>query len=425
MSTKQILLLVTILFLLAGCGRGGEVVTPESSLEAETAVADATATPLATVPVQSGTTILADGELVAVSPALPLSFTTSGRLLEIHVTPGDRVTAGDLIATLDDEALRAAVTSAELQVTKAENSLAQAQLSLDDLLDWEPDELAVAVAEANLAAAEADYENAQSQDATAGNNLTVARVEVEQAERGLADAQEAYDTAWDPGRDWELNIRGRKEALENEREAATRALQQAEDRLEVAQANYNLAAGGLNNDAALAAEAAVVNAQQTLDQATSGPEASEIAAARLQVEQAQLSLEEARFNLAQAQSDLEEAQLRAPWAGTVLSVETAPGTIVSSGTSIVTLVDTQHLQFHTSNLSERDLAPVAPGQAAEITFKTYPGRPLSGTVARIEPQAAGTVGDAATFTVVIDLPQTDLMLLAGMTGRVEIRREAE
>ena len=41
-------------------------------------------------------------------------------------------------------------------------------------------------------------------------------------------------------------------------------------------------------------------------------------------------------------------------------------------------------------------------------------------VAYVVPTASGIVGDAATFTVIIDLEPADLPLLPGMTGRVEI-----
>ena len=92
---------------------------------------------------------------------------------------------------------------------------------------------------------------------------------------------------------------------------------------------------------------------------------------------------------------------------------------------IVTLSDSEAVQFHTGNLSERDLAYISPGQPAQITLKSYPGQPVDGTVAFIIPQATGQIGDAATFTVVISIDGTDLALLPGMTGRAEIQREAD
>lgn len=443
MILKRLLILFVFIFILAGCNRTSTRSTVSGdpgSRMGDVVDGTATTTTPATRTTVAGTTIVADGQLVAVNPSLPLSFETGGRLLTVDVKAGDRVSAGDLIATLEDGLLDEAVTNAELAVTQAENGLAQSQLTLDDLRAWQPDELAVSLAEANLAAAEADYEKALSQDAVSGNNLTSARISLEQAERSLADAQEAYDIAWQEARDWELNydkptcLPGQggsipctgitwKERLENERDATTRAVQQTQDNLTVAQANYRLTQAGLSDDSSLTAEAAVVSARQALNQAQTGPEEKEIAAARLQVEQAEISLQQAEFDLDQALQALENAKLFAPWSGTVLSVDAVPGAIVSTGTPVITLLDSESLQFHTSNLSERDLAYVEPGQSAEITLKTYPNQPIAGKVNFILPQASGQVGDAATFTVVIDIDQSELELRSGMTGRVEIRRQ--
>lgn len=416
---KQYLLLLILFWMsVVGCQQNRETQGQETAVS--TAIAS-TPTAQSSQPAPTGgTTILAEGHLVAVNPTLALAFETNGRLLSIAVKPGDVVAAGDLIATLDDKTLQGNITSAELQVAQAENSLAQAQTSLDELLNWQPNETAVLVAQANLAAAQASYENAQTQDAAAGNSLTSASISVEQAERNLTDAQEAYNTAFDPGREWELNDPFRADALKAEREGAIRSLAYAEENLQVAQAQYNLAWAGLNNDTALNAQASVASAQQTLEQAQTGPKEAEIAAAELQVAQAELSLAQSQFTLGQAQAALEQTRLVAPWAGTVVSVETAVGAIVGAGTPIVTLLDTVHLEFHTTNVSERDLAQITSGGVAEIVLKSYPEATLNGTVADIAPQSSGTVGDAAVFTVMISLEQTELVLRPGMTGRVEI-----
>jgi hypothetical protein len=95
--------------------------------------------------------------------------------------------------------------------------------------------------------------------------------------------------------------------------------------------------------------------------------------------------------------------------------------LVGGGSPIVTLIDTTNIEFHTTNLSERDLAQIEPGQSVEITFKAYPDQPVQGVVSRIAPQAGPEpLGDAATFPVIISLNETDLELLIGMTGRIEI-----
>jgi multidrug resistance efflux pump len=107
----------------------------------------------------------------------------------------------------------------------------------------------------------------------------------------------------------------------------------------------------------------------------------------------------------------------------VLSVETAPGALVGSGSPILILLDTAHLEFHTTNLSERDLAQISPGQSAVVTLKAYPDDPIEATVVRVGWQAGEPVGDAATFPVILSLNETDLDIRPGMTGRVEILRE--
>lgn len=416
----SLLLSLSLLLLLASCGRADRL-ADRFEAEQATPAADATAaTPQSTALPPAGTTVLADGQLVAARPILSLSFRTSGQLAALAVEPGDAVEAGALIATLDDASLQDSVTSAQLQVASAENNLAQAELSLNQLLAWAPDETSVALAEANLASAEAALERAEAQDAVAGNNLTSARVNLSQTERGLANAQEAYDTAHDPARDWELNDPFRSQRLEAERDATTRNLQQAREALEVARAQYSLAAAGINDDTALSAAGSVLSARQALEQAQRGPTEDEIAAARLRMEQAAINLEQSEFSLQQAEEALANAQLHAPWQATVLTVEVAEGATIGAGTPVVTLLDTESLQFHTSNLTERDLAVINTGQPAVVTLKSYPNEALAATVARVAPRATGNLGDAAIFTVILELEATALPLRPGMTGRVEI-----
>jgi membrane fusion protein (multidrug efflux system) len=115
-----------------------------------------------------------------------------------------------------------------------------------------------------------------------------------------------------------------------------------------------------------------------------------------------------------------DGRLSAPQAGLVLTQEAVPGALVGAGAPIITLLDASDLEFHTTNLSERDLAHVRPGQPARVVLKTYPDDPLTGTVVHIAPQAGPPVGDAATFVVSIQLAPSDLALRPGMTGRVEI-----
>ena len=90
-----------------------------------------------------------EGDDSAVSPK------TSGRILEIRVREGDSVNAGDIIAVLDDEQLRARVeqAQAELQQAEAKARSARDQIAvLDEQLRQE---------EANVTQQEAAHDIAQ------------------------------------------------------------------------------------------------------------------------------------------------------------------------------------------------------------------------------------------------------------------------
>ncbi len=108
-----------------------------------------------------------------------------------------------------------------------------------------------------------------------------------------------------------------------------------------------------------------------------------------------------------------------------MSIEVAPGARVGSGSAIVTLLDTTQLEFHTTNLSERDLGKIFPGQTAVVTLKAYPDDPIDAEVIRIGWQVGEFVGDAVTFPVILGLRTTDLHIRPGMTGRVEIHTDEE
>lgn len=82
---------------------------------------------------------------------------------------------------------------------------------------------------------------------------------------------------------------------------------------------------------------------------------------------------------------------------------------VGSGTPIISIIDPSQLEFHTTNLSECDLAQIIPGQMAVVTLKAFPNYPFDGVVERIGWQAGETVGDAATFPVIVTLVKNDLV----------------
>ena len=383
-----------------------------------------------------------------------LGFTSGGVLAEVRVEVGDHVAKGDVLARQDDLDARKALVGAELQVAQAEDSLsreldaeaaarelalaeanlAQAQLKLDELLNWTPDEQAVEQAQVSLQAAQTDYEALSKRSAY--DETTSVRISLEQAQASLVDAQEAYDTAWDPARDWELYDPRRSAALERERESAESNLAKAYQNLEIAQANYNLTLASTNDSDELNAWTKVLNAQAALEEAQTGPDETEVQAAQVQVlqyeialaqvladqasgpELAGLTLEQAQLNLEAAQRALEMLALVAPIDGIVTVLDAQVGQIV--GTSpIVTLsnLDQPLVELY---LDETDLDKIAVGNEVEVIFDALPDETFTGHVVRVEPELV-TMEGVPTVKAVATLEGVSLGALpAGLNASVDV-----
>jgi HlyD family secretion protein len=396
--------IIFMLIFVVGCQQAQVEPTPTAVVA--TAVSTQPDTEESSAPSSQGLTILADGNIVAPVPVLPLGFTTNGQLLEIHVAPGDAVKAGDVIGTLDDRALQDAVAAAEASLAIVQAQLEQAQAP--------PDAATIASAEHQVVVAETAVDSAQAN--RSGLFTAPDQAAIIEAESALIQARISWEQARDAHEQLILNeiLGDIEEQVRQQAEAAYAQYQAAEARLNQLRNAGPTGASIRGADAQIAqAEANLANAQEQLDILLSGTSATQIGVLEAQLAQAQLNLE-------QAQRTLADAQLLAPWAGTILTVDAAPGAFIGAATPIVTMLDQSQLEFHTTNLSERDLAQIGIGTPVQITLKAFPNDPLSGTVSRIGVQANGVVGDAAVFPIVISLDNTSLDIRPGMTGRAEI-----
>jgi len=353
---------------------------------------------------------------------MTLSFESSGKVTAVLVAEGDGVQAGAVLAQLEDTDARQSVVEAELQVRQSQAGLKSAQLKLDDLLAWAPDAGAVELAQANLDAAQASYDRIAAGNAREGAQLVSVKVRLDQAQRTLDDAQAAYNSAYDPGREWELLDPRRSDRMETERENATDALQQAKESLEVAQANYTLQAVGLGNDDVKSAWSKVINARVALENAQTAPDASDIEAARIQVRQAEVTLKQSQLKLEAAQETLAELTLAAPVAGVVTSVNAEVGQMMGTSQAAVVLADLSALSVEIG-LDESDIVQVAVGQPALVTLDAFDGNELSGAITHIAPTAQAQSG-VVLYDVVVALDPTPLPVRAGMTADVAIATES-
>ena len=166
-----ILLLGLLLIGATACGGGGEVTTTQPT-------------------VKSDITVTGDGNIQASSHER-LTFGSSGKVDKIYAEEGDKVSKGDVIASLDTTDLelklaqeqlslaqkKAAVTEARLALAKASAAHDKSVHDLNYLRDITlASEDRIKVAESNLKAAELGIEAAESWLEVAGLQLNVSRV---------------------------------------------------------------------------------------------------------------------------------------------------------------------------------------------------------------------------------------------------------
>jgi HlyD family secretion protein len=324
---------------------GGGLLWWRSSQQATTPTATT-----ATVSQGDLTVAVSGSGAVAAARTVDLPLQQAGTVTSVDVTVGDTVAAGQAIAQIDSSALQRA--------------LAQAQ--------------------ANLTAAQAQLAQVQNGAATA-QELTSAQVQLDSAQAQLAQTVNGTATAAD--------------------------IASAKAQLASAQANLtNLKQGGSAAEVAQA-QASVTQAQANLDSLTAPATGSDLASAQATVTQAEVAV-------ATAQANLDAATLKAPFDGVVSVVNIVEGSTISAGTSAVTLVDASALHIDVS-LSETDAANVQVGQPVTLTFDALPDLKLSGQVMSVAPVATEEQ-NVVTYTVQVAFDPGETAVKVGMSATADI-----
>ena len=422
---KQIRIVVAIIIVLVACSgeNGGEpdslensdpgavdVVGPGEGESASDSTSEEPKPPAAksesdassAAPTDPKVTILANGIVRSVLPEFVMTFETAGRLRDVFVRVGDYVTAGHLLASLDDKIAMDRIAEAELNLESAELSLAS--LAGSDL-----------IAKANLESAEAAFAGARARLEsllTGGDDdaIELARLNLEQVKNNLINVERERDAS----------------AIQSDTQYAQKQLDlavlNAKIAVQVAEIRYRQSRDRATIEEIATAEASVLAANAQVVAARAGVLASdaspsadsrEVAVAKIEVERARMALDNARENL-------DQLHVFAPGPAVVTAVHTIPERTVGAGVPIVTLFNYSLLEFHTTNVTEREIANIVPGLAAVVTVKSYPEIPIESTVSRVGVQPGVPIGDSATFPVIIELNADELDLRPGMTGRAEI-----
>ena len=388
--TKLTLFAAVAALTLTACASATSTTSNTNAQPAAGATAQQRPAPLATRVVATTSSVSVDGALALRSPTLSLGFDASSKVLTVNPKPGHTVKKGDVLATLDDTALKEAVADAELalQISQANIAIQNAPATKENLT----------AAQAQLSAAYASYSKT-----AAGNTATVienARMSVDSAWLGYLSAQSQRDYA----------CAGKDGAKTTQCQMGEASYGNAFESWVAARDTYLNLQKPVSQDTLTQAYASVVTAKNKVASLNEG-----VTAEQSQVDDATVS--QAKATLEQAKSALSKATLVSPCDCVVLAVnvvagETAPG-------NAFTLVDLAGLQFKSSNVVESDVASIKVNAPVTIRLKSYTDE-FKGKVSAVLAQSSGTLSGAALYTVLIAVDPSQMILLPGMTGQAYI-----
>jgi HlyD family secretion protein len=266
-------------------------------------------------------------------------------------------------------------------------------------------------------------------------DLTAAQAAVEQATTGLATAQAKLDQTLQGATDADTvaavtavqtalanvdsaqaKLDGLGVATPQDVQSARSAQSSALAGLQTAEAKLaQLEAGPTQTDIETA-RSGLASALATLATKTGNARPSDVALQQEAVRQAQLALQ-------QAQIDADNNTLFAPFDGLVASVTGNPGEMAPTGTTgVIALVDPHEIRVDVT-VDETDVARVAVGKAATLTFDALPGRPFRGKIISVSPMGTLSQG-VVTYPVSIGLDNRSenraQVLPAGLTASATI-----
>jgi len=300
-----------------------------------------------------------EGDDSAVSPK------TSGKILEITVREGDTVTAGQVIAHLDDAQVRAAEQASRAVLADAQ---AKAQMANDQI-----SVLREQLNQNRLQTAQSKTD-AEGRVRQAQADLTAAQADLAQQQAALKLAEfnrDAYKRLAQTGAvSQQQGVQA--ETTADQQQAAVAAAQR---RVESARGGLTTAQANLDNPKIR--DAQVASTQRQIIQ-----QEAQVTAANAEIQQAQAQLAEAEAN----RSDL---TVVAPFSGTVITRAAEPGEVVQAGTAIITLLDLTKVYLR-GFVPEGEIGKVKIGQPCHIFLDSNPNQALDGYVLRIDPQATFT-----------------------------------
>lgn len=237
-----------------------------------------------------------------------------GSLIAVSVEEGEEIKKGQMLFELDSTLLRASLEKAGNDLISAQKSLAIAETEFQKALNG-PRKEETLIAESALKSAE--------------DTLKLAKTEWERVNQ-LYQAKSVTESEWDKAR-----------------------------------TNYNSTQNSYNS----------TKENLCLLQEGTRDEDKTIAKENVELKKAQIASYESVVR--QASINLNYATICAPFDGVVVRQWRKPGSVLTQGTPVLTVLDTS--TFHVSaNIEEKYLNRLTPGDEADISIDAYPGHRLTG-----------------------------------------------
>lgn len=378
-------------------------------------------------------TVSADGSLSLIVDR-KLTFETGGKIIEVNVAEGDRVTKGQVLIKLDTVSLERSIKSAEQGVTAVEIALKSAEIdreqaaqsvkSAEDAVKQA--QIGVTIAQTNLELANNNYWKLISPNPYQTYQWVVPQVvdSLRIAEERMKEVQAEFDKA----------MQGQQYSLTDIKEKLTNAQTLLSDA--TAQLGWGIDAGTrptfadywtlrslelqINN-----AKSALNNANASVTAATSAVENTKDLQSKavLGIDNAKNNLDRAKAELDRARDELKKTMMTAPFDGVVAKVNVKVGDTLSSvnysSTIGIELIDPVRMEISVK-VDEIDVPLVKLGQKATITVDALSDIELEGTVAYISP-LPDIEGGVTSYRVKtsFNAPQ-EIGLKSGMSATADI-----
>ena len=244
----------------------------------------------------------------------------------------------------------------------------------------------------------------------------------EELQPGQVCIEREFDDAWD---DFDLA----RDSLESTRAGAATAVATAENTVIDADLELEDAQTALDDlgterpslDIALA-EAELAAAEREVATLEQGRDPLDIALSAAELASAEADVASAEAGVAVARAPLEKRELRAPFAGTIGSLDVSVGELVSPGEVVVKIADLSAWRVETEDLDELSVVNLRENDRVTVTFDALPDVEIAGTVVSIGQFGEEKQG-AITYTTVIELEETDERLRWNMTAAITKRSE--